>query len=179
MAESLPLLITRAMRTLSLSQEALGQRVIASRKTVGRWQTGMSTPGVKTMAEIADLVVPHDRELALALVDQFNATSSPAFQVPRERFLPEVPPAAKPKPVEPHKIEAVLFAAADAVDQSPRAVRAVLHAAFTRAAELGVTPTEVADFLAPRARPSKRAPTSSAPPDALPAKASRPNLPAR
>jgi len=62
-----------------------------------------------------------------------------------------VPPPPPPKPPVTTRdlVDAVLCAAAESSDASPRALRPVLQVAFQRAHDLGLTVDEVARAFAP------------------------------
>jgi DNA-binding XRE family transcriptional regulator len=141
-ASSLPALLSKARMTLSMSQEELGNRVIASRKTVGRWESGTVDPGRGTLAEIVKMVHAVDADLAAALAVAGGETLE---------SLRVVVPAA---PVDDHAndllVDAIVCAAADAGDATPRAMRPALMAAFECAMAAGLDVKAVVRGLARR-----------------------------
>jgi DNA-binding XRE family transcriptional regulator len=136
------LLIHQASAVLGLSQAGLGDLVHASRKTVGRWEAGRSTPIDSTLHDIARAVHPKDPVLASKIAIAGFATLT-------ELGLAEPPGANPVKPAPAARLlgDALVCAAAEALDASPRAIRPALLAAFARAKELGFTVEEAMGAL--------------------------------
>jgi transcriptional regulator with XRE-family HTH domain len=129
--------VVRACRVLRLSQSALAKRAGTSVRTVQRWRAGTSFPTRAQMAMLAQLVHPVQPELA-SQVAVASGTSLLALGL-----APPPDPAAPAALPPAHRIERVVYAAAEASDLSPRAVRPALVAAFTRAKEVGFTLDDV------------------------------------
>jgi hypothetical protein len=167
--ESLAALLTRVARALGLSQGGMGELAGSSRKTVGRWQAGRAAPSSSQVDVIAHALLPIDRELALALVLAYNdRLSTPELQpyhVAVQPFLP--PPAAPASPkrvtVEPHLIDAIVYAACAVADLSPKALRGAVAAAFQRAHELGLDNATVAEALSTAPAPERASPDATPP----------------
>jgi hypothetical protein len=136
----------RAKSTLGESDAGLGRKVGSGRKTVGRWLAGRSAPSASSIATLARLVQPIDASLALELVRAVNAThDSPAlakYKLSEEPFLPR-----EERQLAPHLVDAVVCAACDAMEVTPKAVRPALLAAFTRVQALGIDVAALAKAL--------------------------------
>jgi hypothetical protein len=135
--KALGALIIQAKGALAMTDEQLGDAVGAARKTVGRWCAGVTAPAGPAVLELARLVQPKDAALALSLVRAVNAhlqsIGAGAYAVPEQPFVP----VDKTK-VDVHKVDAVVCAACDAADASPKVIRRALQAAFERAKTLGL-----------------------------------------
>jgi transcriptional regulator with XRE-family HTH domain len=147
-------LLSLARSRLGMSQREFGPALYASHRSASRWETGRSAPDPVALRRLAELLVPLDRGLA-------EEAAAHAHQTLEELGL--VAPAAPPGPPRPavtarDLVDAVLCVAAEASDASPRALRPVLHAAFKRARELGLSVDAVEVALAPAEPGGKRAP---------------------
>jgi DNA-binding XRE family transcriptional regulator len=151
-------LVTRAQRTIGLSQRQLGELVGASRRTITRWFGGGSTPGLSALQTIAGAVYPHDPALAAALAAETGQTlvslgiemppPPPAPVIDAAPAPPEpVGPPARPFPPARLVVDSIVCAAAESMQCAPSAVRDVLRAAFARARGLGLTLEEVEEGL--------------------------------
>ncbi len=120
------------------SQGEFGEMLGVSRRTGQRWMRGHSTPTPTELQRMAALVYPRDADLAEQLAQAAGASLVALGLV--KPSPPQAPPAAPapPLPVE-DVIEAVVCAAADAMDESPRRVRPALLAALQRARRMGLT----------------------------------------
>lgn len=153
-SRDLPALVADVKRALVLSDEGLGRHVGAARKTVGRWIAGRSSPGSGAVEAMAALVHADHPALALELVRahnaRMNAARLPHLAVAEAPFAPPPPPTPPPGPrqADPHLVDAIVYAACDAVDATPKTMRPALRAAFERARALGLTSESVADALA-------------------------------
>jgi transcriptional regulator with XRE-family HTH domain len=152
---SLRQMLSLARSRLGMSQREFGPALFASHRSASRWETGHSAPDSAGLRRLAELLVAVDRGLAEEAAAHANETLE---------GLALVAPAVVPEPPRPpvaarDLAEAVLCAAAEAGDTSPRALRPVLHAAFKRARELGLSVGEVELALAPADPGSKRAPS--------------------
>jgi hypothetical protein len=161
MPSGMPTLLFECRRALHVgSQGALGVLLGSSERTGQRWETGRSHPGHDALAHLATLVYPHDASLA-AQVAAAMGTNLVALGIAR----PPAPPPPPPPPPLPAEdvVDAVVCAAAEAIDVTPREVRPALMAAFTRARRLGLSVVEVEKALG-------KAVTAVAPAAAAPAK---------
>ena len=161
--QSLSVVLVRTQHVLAGSQQKLGDIVGVNRRTVWRWQTGKISPSPATLQTFARLAYPKDPEVAAALAAASGQTLESLGIVPPP--LPAAPPpgvAAPPPPKDdPVKtrllVEAVVCAAAEALDASPRAVRGALFAAFACAREAGLPVETVEKALAPAPKPRPKA----------------------
>jgi len=122
-------------QALGTTQEALGKMLGVSRRTAQRW-TLSGIPGYR-LPDLARLVHPHDPALAGEIAAAAGTTLAAAETTPAapERVVASPPPADPPDGV----VDAVVCAAAEAMEMMPRDVRPGLHAAFARASEIGLT----------------------------------------
>ena len=111
---------------LGTTQEALGKMLGVSRRTAQRWGAS-GIPGYE-LTKLARLVLPRDRALAVKIAAAAGTTLEAAGMEP-----PPPPPAPPPDGV----VDAVVCAAAEAMEMMPKEVRPGLHAAFARAAPEG------------------------------------------
>jgi hypothetical protein len=139
-------------QALGTTQVGLGQMYGVARRTAQRWaHSGMPS---HHLPDLALRVHPHDPELA-AEIALAAGTTLDALGIGAPASLPPSAQATVPSP-PPHSpsiVDAVVCAAAETMDLSPRVVRAGLHAAFARAQELGLDVPTVERAL--RARPNK------------------------
>ena len=150
--ESLPVLLGRARRALSLTQGEMGKLLGTSRKTAGRWEWGEAIPSANEIRHLAGAVHPHDRGLAAQLAEQAGETLlSLKLEAPPPAPAAPPPPAPPPRPQAPIPlmVESVVCAAAEAQGVLPAEVRGVLRAAFQRARAMSLTVEEVDDALRP------------------------------
>jgi transcriptional regulator with XRE-family HTH domain len=131
MSDLVPLLI-EARRVLSLSQGSFGELLGSSRRTGQRWEGSGSFPTDEQLAHLATLLYPKDAGLA-AQVAKAAGTSVQALGL-----VPPPPPPPAP-PSTDDVVDAVVCAAAEAMNVMPRDVRPGLIAAFARARRLGLT----------------------------------------
>jgi transcriptional regulator with XRE-family HTH domain len=145
-----PLLIA-ARRSLGVSQGKLGELLGSSRHTGQRWESAGSTPMPSQLHDLARMVHPSDPKLAAELAAA-GQSSLEALGI----VLPAPPPAAPAPPAKPPPpledvVDAVVCAAAEAIDVLPKAIRPALRAAFARARRLGLTVEEVEKALGGKA----------------------------
>jgi hypothetical protein len=143
-------LVTRAQLTLELTQRTLGELLGSSMRTAQRWAVGQATPEPDQLKQLAIAVHPHDADLATELGATIGETlESLGLVIAR---APE-PIAAPPPPPSPELaqllVEAVVCAAAEALDASPRVVRAALVAGLERAQSARLTVEAMLDALRP------------------------------
>jgi hypothetical protein len=160
---------------LHTTQSGLGERLGVSRRTAQRWaQSGVPS---HDLPKLVHLVHPHDADLARHIAASMGTTLEAMGLVrppppPVPEVAPPPPPPAPPLPPPPPPsppdgvVDAVVCAAAEAMDMMPRDVRAGLHAAFARASEIGVTVAMVERVLRPK---TASAEAVGPPPDLPPA----------
>ena len=112
---------------LGMSQGELGRVLGASARTIMRWESS-SDGGRRGWAGLIRLIHAHDATLAAQMAAYAGGSI--------ESFIPT-------HTVASHLVDAVVCAAAEAIDSSPRALRIALRAAFARAAELGLSVEDV------------------------------------
>ena len=135
-----------ARGTLGMTQLELGAALSVSHRTVLRWEGRRSEPAPFQVSALAELVRPENGPLADELLDLAGiARPVPPPEPPPPPRVPR--PAIQPK----HAIDLLVYAAADAIDMPPRAMRVAMAAAFARAAEMGLTVEAVVEGLAPAA----------------------------
>ncbi|HEY3819722.1 MAG TPA: hypothetical protein VGL81_21285 [Polyangiaceae bacterium] len=155
--QSLAGLLVFTQHLLAGSQQKLGNIVGVNRRTVWRWQAGKARPTNAALGTFARLVHPKDPALAAALAAAAGQDLVSLGIVPPPPVDP--PPPAVPPPLAPVQIrllvDAIVCAAAEALDVSPRAVRPALFAAFACAREASLPLATVEKALAPvtRSRP--------------------------
>jgi hypothetical protein len=122
-----------ALRT---TQVGLGAMFGVSRRTAQRW-SDRGFPSTQ-LPKLASLVHPLDPKLAAAIAAAAGTTLE-ALGIVRPEPAPPPPLLPPPAPPLPDSVvDAVVCAAAEAMDTMPRHARAGVHAAFARAKELGV-----------------------------------------
>jgi transcriptional regulator with XRE-family HTH domain len=146
MAGSVVPLLMEARRALGgISQGELGVLLGASRRTGQRWEGSGATPSTQQLHDLARRVYSKDAKLAADIAAEAGSSLEALGIVPAA--LPAPPPAATPAPPAEDVVDAVVCAAADAIDVLPRAVRPALLAAFTRARRLGLSVEAVESAL--------------------------------
>lgn len=143
-------LLQRAQMAAGLTQRELGDLLGVSERTVSRIYVGQSPVYPEYWEKAAAAVLPHDAELAAVCARKAGRTLESLGLV-----KPAPPPATPKAPPEPpkvvptttHLVDSVLFAAAEAAEVTPRAIRPAIAAAFQRAAEMGMTVETVASAL--------------------------------
>jgi hypothetical protein len=141
----------RARRALGTTQSGLGAMLGVSRRTAQRWASHGATLVPARLASLVEYIHPHEPALARELAATLGQTLEdlgivpPPPPPPPQR--PPPPPPAPPPPPSAAIVDAVVCAAAEAMELTPREVRAGLHAAFARARELGLSVEGVVDAL--------------------------------
>jgi hypothetical protein len=154
-----------AQQALSLgSAAALGEMLGVSRRTSQRFMSSGVPRGYKR--DLARIVLPFDPDLAAAIAQSEDHTLvSWGLVLPEPQVVvqPAPPPPPPPPPAPPPDavIDAVVCAAAEAMEMMPRDVRAGLLAAFSKAREIGVEVAQVERVLREAVAP-RAATTSSA-----------------
>jgi hypothetical protein len=131
----------------NVTQAELGEKLGVSKRTAQRY----SDKGVQPhyLKELARLVYPFDAVLAAEIAGSMGHTLEslgvvvPPPPAPPPVVVVEAPPPPLPPPPPPPPpdgiVDAVVCAAAEAMEMMPRDVRPALLAAFKRAREIGVT----------------------------------------
>ncbi|HEY2511362.1 MAG TPA: helix-turn-helix transcriptional regulator [Polyangiaceae bacterium] len=155
-------LLARAHRTLGMTQGQLGNALGVSERTVSRWYQRGPSVTVRQFCKLAALVYPRDPALARELAEAASETLESLGLVAPAPVVPASAPAPAPPPVPVAVlIDAVVCAAAEALDLSPGRVRSAVRAAFRRARELHLTIEQVDAALEPP--PAAIAPVRSVP----------------
>jgi hypothetical protein len=146
MPRPLTVLLLAARRALHVgSQGDLGVLLGSSVRSGQRWETGRATPSYNQVKALVARVHPHDRALAEELAASIGGTVVSLGIAPPP--APPPPPPPPPPPVE-DVVDAVVCAAAEAMNVTPREVRPALLAAFTRARRLSLAVDAVEGALA-------------------------------
>jgi hypothetical protein len=145
-------LLVRAQTVLGFDNQDLAKLVKLSPRTITRWWSKESGPSGDQILTILRAVHPKDATVSAQLATQLGHTLETLGVVVRP---PPAPPAPPPLPVPPPRpeadllVEAVVCAAADALESTPAAVRPVLRAAFARARKLRMTVEDIDEALSP------------------------------
>ncbi|HEY8040480.1 MAG TPA: helix-turn-helix transcriptional regulator [Polyangiaceae bacterium] len=140
-------LLGRARHLFGMSQADFGKLLGVSRRTAARYEYGHSEPLIAQVMELARMA--HARG-DVALARELAGSTSETLE-----SLGIVPAVKPPEPFTPPPrlvVDAVVCAAADALEESPgtmRGTRAAVLAAFRRARELRLNVEEVEKALAP------------------------------
>lgn len=164
----------RSAKLLALSQDALGvlgvdmARLLGvSPRTLHRWYSGETGMAMQYLVTLARLVQPKDAALAARIqahAEYWYALIKASPPPPLPDLTPPPQPAAPPPKMEappPHpipvklRVDGVVYAACEASEASAREVRRIVHAAFVRARDLGVSIDEVVEELAPKKSKAK------------------------
>jgi hypothetical protein len=136
-------LLTEAGITMGMHHSELAEVLGTTRRTYSRWARAGTRLFGEQAETMARLVHPRDR----ALAERF-ATIAGATLVSLGLEAPPAPPRMEPK--DAHLAAAIVCAAAEAIDVSPRAVRPGLLAAVRCARELGLDLARLEGVLAGR-----------------------------
>jgi DNA-binding XRE family transcriptional regulator len=151
------ILLARARMALGMSQGEMGDALQLSRKTLGRMETGRSSPTLDHIADVARRVHPADAALAASLAREAGHTLETLGLAPSVPPAPEPPPATRPFPPIHALLGSILHAGTEAAAASPGDVRAILRAGFASARALGLTLEEVDAALSPSDAPAAKA----------------------
>jgi transcriptional regulator with XRE-family HTH domain len=152
--------LAEARHKLGMSQSQFGLALGSSHRTATRWDAGQAHPGAHEMRRLAELLLPLDVALAAEAAAHLGDTLESLGLA-----APQPPPRPAPSPTPPQDlVDIVVCAAAEASDVSPRSMRPLLHVAFRRAREVGLTVQQVEQALAPpgstEEKAGKTSPTS-------------------
>ena len=132
-------------QAIGTSVQGLGRMMGISRRTAQRWSDrGLSSD--YHYPQLAGLVHPHDPALAREIAEAAGRTLEEMGIVKPPQPLPPAPPPPPPPPAG--LVDAVVCAAADAMNVLPRDARPGVYAAFARAAEIGTSIEFVTRVLA-------------------------------
>jgi hypothetical protein len=148
-------LVTQGQNRLGMSHARFGEALGSSTRTVARWSAGQSTPSVDQIRALAALVYPLDA----ALAEQLARATSVTLEELGLR-APQAPPLSAL--ARSAVVDAVVCAAADAMQGAPSVARKALVAAFARASELGVSLADVEAALTAAKTPLEPAPAPKA-----------------
>jgi len=132
-------LIWEAQGVLLFNQRKLADAVGSSLRTVQRWSSGRAAPLAMNVRKLAVVVYPHDPVLASKLAALVQESVESLGLVPPHPLAMPPPPPSLPANVLAALAEAVVAAAAEAMDAPPRVARPVVLAAAERAQSAGVT----------------------------------------
>lgn len=156
MPTTLPGLLYEARRALHVgSQGEFGRLLGSSTRSGQRWETGRASPSYDQLLKLVALVYPRNPQLAAQL-----ATHLGRDLVSLGIAAPPAPPPPPPLPPPPTEdvVDAIVCAAAEAIDLTPRQVRPAVMAAFARARRLGLAVEAVEKALAKAGTAAKAAP---------------------
>lgn len=158
--ESPATLFARAHFALAMTHGKLGEALGVSERTVSRWHQRGPSLSERQFAALARLVYPRDPALAAALAREAKESLESLGIVAPPPVAPPPSPQQGALPVTA-VIDAVVCAAAEALDLPPGPVRSAVRAAFRRARELRLTVEDVDSALAPA--PAAKSPAGSVP----------------
>ncbi len=151
--------VLKAQLALLLNQEKLGELMGSSQRTVQRWYAGQGSPYPDQVTKLVVAVHPRNpdiaRRLAATLGHTLESLGVVAPPAPAPAPAP-VAPAPATTPLAPLLVEAVVSAAAEALDVSPRLARPAVLAAVERAKAASLSVDDLLAALRPPA-PGKRA----------------------
>jgi hypothetical protein len=147
----------RVRMTVGLTQAQLGDLLLRSRRTILRMERRGGTMLASDWEKLARATHARDRVLATQLAASAGKT---LVDLGLEQPPPPPAPAAPPRPVASaqHLVDSVVCAAAEAMQQTPQAMRPGVVAAFERAIALGMSAQDVLQALA---MPKGKAPASA------------------
>jgi hypothetical protein len=143
---SLAALLVLSQPVLGLTQETLGELLGVSRSTMVRWQgRGVGSLLPSQVATLVQALAPRDLALAEAVAAHHHVTLESLGVTP-----PGEPRRAEPGANTALVVDAIVCAAAEAMNQPPGALRLALVAAFERAKALGLSVDDVLGALRTR-----------------------------
>jgi DNA-binding XRE family transcriptional regulator len=148
-----PGLLVRASSALGMTQEAFGNLLGVSRRTMIRWQQGDNGPPFQDWCKLVRHVYARSPSLAAEIAAELGETLvTLGVEAPPAPVTPPAPtPEAPARPVPPlgDLVDSIVCAAAEAIATTPQAVRPALLAAFERTASLGLALDDVRGALRP------------------------------
>jgi transcriptional regulator with XRE-family HTH domain len=150
-------LLSDARHKLGMSQNEFGLALGSSHRSATRWDAGQSRPSEAALRRLAELLLPLDAPLAAEAAAHTGDTLESLGLV-----APQPPARVGPPPTPPQDlVDIVVCAAAEASDVSPRSMRPLLHVAFRRARQVGLSVEQVEQALAPARGAGERAPKAA------------------
>ncbi len=144
-------LTLEARSALSLNQRTLAEMLGISARTVQRWDARRSEPARSDWHAMARAVHPIDAELAERLAKEGRSS------LEELGLVGAAAPAPPSSAYELHHLaDAVVCAAAEAIDLPPRAIRQALIAAFRRARQMRLSVEDMESALAGKDAGEKR-----------------------
>jgi transcriptional regulator with XRE-family HTH domain len=138
-------LLVEAQNALGVSQGQLGDMLGLSRQTIWRYQTAQSNPLASSLQDLARRVRAIDSGLASRLAGAGTGARKTGFRI----AAPARPTSTGGGRLETRLMaDAIVCAAAEALDASPRTVRRALLAAFARARDTGLALDAIETALA-------------------------------
>jgi transcriptional regulator with XRE-family HTH domain len=136
-------------RALGSSQDDLARRFNVSRRTISRWsRSGGMTLLPDQLRDLVKALHTKDADLAGHIATRHGQTLESLGVVVHS--APEPPARVEvARPTSALLVDSVVCAAADAMSTAPDSIRPALLAAFTRAAALELTATDIAKALTP------------------------------
>ncbi len=129
-------LLLRAGIMLGMPHRELARVLGTSRRSVSRWTKDGTWLDYEQVVTMTKLVHPHDAALATAIAALGGET---LVTLGLEAPAPTGPAALQATVLSSKLVDAVVCAAAEAMDVSPRAMRPALLAALRSAREVGLT----------------------------------------
>jgi transcriptional regulator with XRE-family HTH domain len=138
---AIALVLGEARRALGMTQEQFGTAVGSSHRSAVRWDANQATPAVHQLHNLARLLHPQHRLLAIEVADEADETLE---SLGLEMQAPPPPPPAPPALPEPRAtaeelVGLLVLTAVEQTGASPASVRPWLHAVMKRGAELRLT----------------------------------------
>jgi hypothetical protein len=134
-------------QAMQVSREDFAALIGTSVRTMERWSANRSDPAQHHLEKLARHVHARDPVLAAEIAAAANHTLV---------SLGIAPPVVSP-PVSSPLVDSIVYAAAEAMDVSPRAIRPAIAAAFARAKEVELDVAAVDSVLG---RPTTSSPAS-------------------
>jgi hypothetical protein len=138
---SVQLILIDAQRELGMTQREFGYAVGSSHRSAVRWASRQATPAEHHLRTLAGLLYPVNRTLAAEVADFIDESLvSLGIEAPPEPPAP-APPAPAPSPLVGAEdlVDVLVLAAVENTGAAPAPMRALLHAVFKRAREVGLT----------------------------------------
>jgi len=147
-------LLAEVRGALSLNQTELASALGFSARTGIRWAAGHSSLTEDAWRELSRRVHPVDVALAAALARRGQTTLRDlGLEVVKPPIAaPPAPPTVPPE-LAREAVDAVVCAAADAMNVVPQAIRPALLAAFVKARKLALSVRDVEAALSAKPRP--------------------------
>jgi transcriptional regulator with XRE-family HTH domain len=145
-ARPITTLVVLARLALKDTQRTFAERLGSSQRTVARWEAGQSEIHAHDAVKLARELYPIDRQMAADLLacrgqtlvsTGIEAPAPPPAALPPAAPAPARPPAAKPELLA-IMVDAVVCAAAEAADASPKRVRESVLLVMRRSLEAGL-----------------------------------------